>query len=817
MGHVFNMIDSKESIKLIINLSKKCKNIRGFVGMSYQIIQLEKYFNAKKGKEETRDRLVKKVDTFEDIIFNFEEHISFMNPDDRVNLYFTPQECTDKKRDSVSQDNLFFDIDDVPHEAAIKTAEVICLTLGVNYNETLVIHSGNGLHVVIGLDHKLIVNATSSKDPNSDYRKYKPHYNALIDQINEVLRKNGLKGKADEQVFSRAHMVRYPNTHNIKKDKAPQVSELLQGNFKRVKFDLVERSGVKEKIEAPREDSMSNKLVDKLYPHPDTNAILEGCNFLKWGKEFPEQINEPMWFAGASIFRKMDNGEELFHEWSKGHPGYNKEEAQSKFYNVEGGPRLCETIDRMWGQCKTCPNFEKVKSPIAIKGESYLKTEQYGFFNWYIEEGQIVLTTPNYPELLKKFEMEFGDFKSAPESFAVYIFNGKYYEEMNKHKIMAWACDKLDKNKQRQTHRSEFLSFLLLHNSVSTFWFAESTMQKINMQNGVFDMVDMKLVPHSPDYGFKDIRTYSYDANAECPNFDKFLLEVTNDDVGSTTLLREFMGYALSGDKPWKQTALVLSGDGSNGKSTLLDCIRKLIGEKSCSSLMLKDLTKEEHRYQLDGALCNICEELPKSTAEGSVLKVLIGGGTIVVKKLWTQSYAIQNIAKMIFTCNELPQTGDSSYGIIRRFIIIPFDRVFSEELGNIDYYLDKKLEAELPGIFNEAINFYAAAKKSGMFTKSEKIVKAGKEFEMNQSSINEFAEEFLEFSDKYTASKKELYERYVNHCKTGNAKPHSRMNFFKNLKRKFPQVDWEKQLREDRGLKTVRVIRGVHVRSEYE
>lgn len=781
--------------------------------MSYQIIQLIKYEH--QGKEKTTDRLIKSLDSFEEIVGDFEKHVSNIDPDDRVNLFFTPQECSSTKRDSVSQDNLFFDIDDVPQEYAEKVGRVTCEALNVNYNETLVIHSGNGLHLVIGLTDKLIVTATAQKDPNSDYRKYMPHYRALCDKINKALRENDLPGKADDQVFSRAHMVRYPNTHNIKKKKAPSVSELMQGEFKRINYDIIEMSGVKEKIEAPRADSMSNSVVDKFYPNPDTEAILEGCNFLKWGKEFPEQVTEPMWFAGASVFRKLDNGEELFQEWSKGHPNYSKQETADKFYNVEGGPRLCETIDRMWGQCKECPNFQKVKSPIAIKGETYLKTKQYGFFNFYIEEGKIVLTTPNYPELLKEFEMEFV-FKSVPHHKVVYVYNGKYYEPKEEHDILAWAASKLDIDKQRNSHRIEFFKLLMTKNIVTPNWFKDTTARKANLQNGIFDMKDMELHDHSPEYGFRSILPYDFDKNADCPVFDKFMNDITGEDIDLQTILREYMGYCLSGDEIWFDKAILLSGDGSNGKSTLLNLLKKLAGRGNYSSLMTKSLFKEEHRYQLDGALFNICEEMPKSIDEGSDLKNIISGGDVVIKKLYSQSYTITNTAKMIFTCNELPQTGDSSYGIVRRFVIVPFERVFSEKLGNLDMFISKKLEKELSGIFWQVMVFYKSVLSRGVFTKSERSSSANKEFEILQSSINEFIEDYLEFGEEYEVEKQFLYTKYSEFCTSGNSKPLSRTNFYKNLMRKLPGISWNKQNRTTKQGQRIRTVRGVRVRSSY-
>lgn len=347
-----------------------------------------------------------------------------------------------------------------------------------------------------------------------------------------------------------------------------------------------------------------------------------------------------------------------------------------------------------------------------------IKTQNAGFHMQTSKNGKVTFT-PCYEDLRRYFE-KIHAYKLLGGSGLCYVYNGKRYKEFEKAYLNSFS----------QTHfnplannnkRLEFRGLVEATNLVEMDWFEETTMLKTNFQNGILDNETMEFFPHSPNYGFRYVLNYNYDAKALCPNFDKFLDDVTKCDEGLKCNLLEFAGYALSNDSLWIHKALVLEGQGSNGKSTFMTVLRELAGKDNCSAFTLSDLKEEGNRQCLDGKLFNMTEETPsRSLSESSIFKNLVGGGVVNARQLYKNPYSFKNRAKIIFACNEMPETSDTSHGYLRRLMIIPFRAEFSNSIGNKDPHIEQKLLKELPGIFNKVLRAYKEVKKRGDFTPSE-------------------------------------------------------------------------------------------------
>src|SRR2546426_2369464 len=97
----------------------------------------------------------------------------------------------------------------------------------------------------------------------------------------------------------------------------------------------------------------------------------------------------------------------------------------------------------------------------------------------------------------------------------------------------------------------------------------------LSLENGLLDVRDGTLKPHTPDYLSVIQLPVRYDPEARCPRFRKFLVEVLHQE--DERPLQEYMGSVLRKDYR-HQTGLLLDGTGSNGKDTFLAVIRAVIG-----------------------------------------------------------------------------------------------------------------------------------------------------------------------------------------------------------------------------------------------
>lgn len=264
----------------------------------------------------------------------------------------------------------------------------------------------------------------------------------------------------------------------------------------------------------------------------------------------------------------------------------------------------------------------------------------------------------------------------------------------------------------------------------------------INMLNGilVIDNTQTTLIEHDEKYGMRYIIPYAYDPKAQAPLFKQFLEEVICEKQAINVLL-EYMGYILLNRSINYETALLLYGEGRNGKSVLLKIMSAFIGSNNTSYVELQDLNNPNRVVMLDGKLVNIGSDSSDKNFDSSFFKKVISGEPVAARQLFKDTYDVTDLPRFVFAMNNLPRTnGDTSFGLIRRLLIIHFDKIIKEE--DIDRELFTKLEAELSGILNLAIAGAQRLLAQGHFTHSNKIAKAVKTYEDDINLVKRFVED---------------------------------------------------------------------------
>lgn len=650
-----------------------------------------------------------KAESVQDLFLNIEERLQQIPENERWNMYFTVANCTAKKREFESMDVLPFDIDNLDVERLPEYVTLFCQTLGVQEDQTGAVFSGNGLQLFIGLQVPIV--------DKSFFTTHREHYRALVSQLNQAMAKAGLPGDADPSVFDARRILRLPRTLNRKPNKPEREARLLQANIIPTTFDITLASGIPQ----VGKDEQVDPDYFKKYPKTDNGAILKGCNFLKYTAANPVEPDEPQLYAALSILARMEDGKNLTHQMfeprlGKRAHGGTREDLDMKLAQASqaSGPRTCKSINNLWEGCKTCPNNGKVTSPIMLISPDTIKTESTGFHDMVFDPETMKMKRgkPNYGDLRKFFEKKHLYVTHAGTCF---IWTGKIWEEYTDDQLKAFAQKHFVPDCSNMM-AAEFLGIVFRTNQVKNeFW--DTTKQKVNFENGILDVVTKVLMPHSPDVGFKSVLPYSYDPQAQCPAFLKFLGEVTCGSKDLQQLLIEYAGYALSGDEPWAAKMLVLEGDGRNGKSTLIKALKAVAGSKAYTALGMKLLLNVDRRAGLDGALFNICEEAPRNVHDTSDLKALSAGDEVTVRRLYKEAYQFVNRAKLIFSCNQLPKSQDTSHGYFERFCIVPFNATFDKTTR--DPFIFERIKAELPGIFNLFHQGYLDLRERRMFIES--------------------------------------------------------------------------------------------------
>ncbi len=789
--------------------------------MSIQLVQL------RSGMTWTEPRIT--APTIRDLFSNPLSYLESVPESERYNLFYTVHECDDQSsrpRQFIRTNTLVFDIDNIIPGREQDYIQVTVSVLGIPHGEQVGwVSSGNGLHCIICLDD-YVTDA-------SYFRLHREQYKRICDNLTEAFSEQRLCyiddltgrtiGKPDPSVFDQGRVLRMPGTINKKEGRPDTKCCLISGAMSQLSFNWETVSGIPDgqlgdEFSAKNPESVSEEFT-KVFGLPDTDAVLNGCAFLKHCKKDQVNLPEPEWHKMVNIVARLEDGHKLVHEYSKEHPKYSAVETNKKIQQVlaKSGPYLCSTINQTWGKCHECENFNKVITPIQIVGADFIKTAISGFHSL---DNSGKPKHPCYEDLRRHFEQKHY-YITLHGAEQVNIWNGKYWKPIYKTHLHEFAEQKFITYKAKSNLCTEFEKLVKRTNFKETDYLVKSSECKINFSNGTLDLRTDQFTEHRPEYGMTSVLPYEYDPNATCPLFEKFLLDVTGNDLIETDLLIEFAGYCFSGDEYWRHNVLFLLGEGRNGKSLFIKILQACVGDDYYSAVSLNDLNDEQQRALLVNKLFNVCEETPEEgmLGAGSILNALSSGAMMTTKVVFEKPLNVRNKTKFIIISNYMPKIKGIGKAALDRLLIGTFNQDFSEASGRQDPFLFEKMIPELPGIMNMAIAGYKRMKARGHFIRSERSKGQTEELLKDNDNILMFVNECLKieaFDEKdYSGDfQADIYKSYKNWCLDNSYKPYGANKFWNRLRSKYIKNTEDRitQLRTDN---QKRKVRGVYLLKE--
>lgn len=312
----------------------------------------------------------------------------------------------------------------------------------------------------------------------------------------------------------------------------------------------------------------------------------------------------------------------------------------------------------------------------------------------------------------------------------------------------------------------------------------------INLTNGILRLPQRKRVPHTKDFLTHIQLPVEYNRGAKCPGWERFFREVLPPDCG------EFIWQLLA----WLmlphthiQKAILLFGEGGNGKGTAISAIRAFLGRANVSALSLHSLASIRFATaRLVGKLANMCADLPTGRlADTSMFKQLTGFDEITVEEKNKTSYEVSPYARLIFSANKLPTSADDSHGYHQRWIIVPFEREFRDTDKEI---AGPKLQAmlarpsELSGALNEALDRLESVQRHGI-TITPSMQKHMAEFRAGNNPLAQWLDENTESHPLLEVETDRLYSAYKAHCEEARILPPLNAEFGRLLRRLRPEV----------------------------
>lgn len=313
--------------------------------------------------------------------------------------------------------------------------------------------------------------------------------------------------------------------------------------------------------------------------------------------------------------------------------------------------------------------------------------------------------------------------------------------------------------------------------------FADS--RYIGLKSSILDMRTGEQFPYSPKWIIANKIEVDYNKDAYHETLDKTLDKVACNDKQVRALLEEMIGYTLF-RKNTMQTAFILTGEGSNGKSTILNIIKRLLGKKNYTSLDLREMEDTFKPAELAGKLANIGDDISaKYLDNSSAFKKVVTGESFMVQKKYAQPFELESYATQIFCANELPQVSDKSDGFSRRLTIIPFNAVFSKHDKDYDPFIEDKLltKESMEYLLLLAIQGLKRVLYNRKFTKSDKAEFEKQEYMRGNNNVLEYLEEQPKLENESVA---DAYMTYQVWCSNNGCHSVKKANFSKEIKKQL-------------------------------
>ncbi len=286
----------------------------------------------------------------------------------------------------------------------------------------------------------------------------------------------------------------------------------------------------------------------------------------------------------------------------------------------------------------------------------------------------------------------------------------------------------------------------------------------LNCWNGTIELRTGTFREHRREDLITKVVPVSYDPNAQCPQWNKFLADIMGGSTELISFLQRAIGYSLTGDTS-EQVMFILHGVGRNGKSTFVECIHQLLGDYAMRTPTETLMAREHEGIPNDVArlqrvrFAHASEGDDGKRLSEAKIKDMTGGDTISARFMRAEWFDFQPEFKIWFCTNHKPVVRGTDEGIWRRLKLIPFKVIISAEAQ--DKALPLKLRNELPGILNWAVQGCLEWAKHGLGDPDE-VREAVSSYRAEMDTFGDFLAECCTVSASLSVTATTLYNAYT-------------------------------------------------------
>lgn len=214
----------------------------------------------------------------------------------------------------------------------------------------------------------------------------------------------------------------------------------------------------------------------------------------------------------------------------------------------------------------------------------------------------------------------------------------------------------------------------------------------ISFNNLLVNIETLETKKPNPDIFTKYHFDYDWNPHSYSEPFDTVLKQILIGDDGKEdkyNLFFEMFGYLFTNHNRLTKMFFI-TGEGGNGKSTLMDLIEIVFKKYKCS-VPFHEMANPFGKQTMLHKLVNVLPDLSnKSLSDTSDIKAITGGDSVAIDRKYKETKNMVLPIKFVATGNYLPKTSESGYAFFRRVIHVELTNTFKDQVSNDD---DKKAE----------------------------------------------------------------------------------------------------------------------------
>lgn len=297
----------------------------------------------------------------------------------------------------------------------------------------------------------------------------------------------------------------------------------------------------------------------------------------------------------------------------------------------------------------------------------------------------------------------------------------------------------------------------------------------LNLRNCTYDLATETPKAHCREDLLTKIAPVDYEPEAHAPIWTEFVATILPDEA-VRRYVQQLVGYSLTA-QTGEQILPVLYGSGANGKTTMLETVRHMLGDYGqvapASIFMDQKDGIPNDVARLRGTRFVMVSEIQEGKRLNEALvKRLTGGDTLSARFLYADYFEFKPDFKAWLATNHRPEIRGTDEAIWRRIRLIPFTVTIPPEQRDPD--LQDKLKAELPGILNWALAGYQDWATHRLITPGA-VVAATDDYRAESDAIGAFLADKTEETTPGSGGwvrNGELYDAYVTWAKANAGDP---------------------------------------------